>query len=137
MLKRRSMLRAIGALNMKHLASARRIACVLVLLLGAFGAERKPTDETNAAKARAEYTRANVVGLSFASASEPIVAAPSVLDPQAFGFEFIPAASAKASTAEKGNTAAAIQSPVAAVKPIVVALRSRLRRPNSASQVLQ
>lgn len=107
---------------MKYLAPARRIACVLVLLLGAFAAERKPTEETNAAKAGAEYTRANVAGLSSVNASEPIATAHLEIDPQTFGFELIPAASAKPFTFEEVNTPAAVQSSIAPTKPLVVAL---------------
>jgi len=116
------MLRAIGALDMKYLAPARRIACILILLLGAFSAERKPADEANAAAAAAENTRTNTAHQNFAHGKEPIVTAPSELDPKVFSFDLIPPASVKPSTAEEVGAAAAGPSPIAPAKPVDVAL---------------
>ncbi len=118
------MLRAIGALNMKYLAPARRIACVLIFLLGAFSAERIPADEASASAATAKDARTNIAYQNFGNANEPIVIAPSEFPPPVLSSESIPApaASVKDFTAEIATATAAVQGPIGPEKPIVVAL---------------
>jgi predicted transglutaminase-like cysteine proteinase len=109
---------------MKYLAHARRIACVLILLMGAFSAERIPADEASATAATAEEAHATLTYQNFTNAIEPIVIASSEFAAPALSAESIPApaASVKPSAADEATITAAVQTPTGPKKPIVVAL---------------
>jgi predicted transglutaminase-like cysteine proteinase len=127
------MLRAIGALNMKYLAAARRIARVCILLLGAFSAERIPADEARVTAASAEQANTTLAYQNFGSAIEPIAIASSEFSPPLFPTELTPApaASVKSSSGEEAAVTAATPTSIALAKSVIVALAE----PNSPAAI--
>src|SRR6185437_15952919 len=120
------MLRAIGALNMKYLAPARRIACVVILLFGAFSAERMPSaDAARATVAGAEQANAALAYPNVGSAIEPTAIAAPEFSPPLLRAELTPAPAASVKSSSGRDDAAltaATPGPIAPAKPIVVAL---------------
>ena len=118
------MLRAVGALNMKYLAAARRIACVVILLLGAFSAQRIPADEAGVIAATTETIYPTLPYQNFGNALAPIVIASSEFSPPPFISELTPppGASAQPSAAEDFSKVGALQAPIVPKAPVIVAL---------------
>ena len=109
---------------MKYFAAACRITCVVILLLGAFSAQRIPADEAGLTVATAEKTHPILPYQNFGNALEPIVIASSEFSPPAFIPELTlaPEARAQPSAAEDFSKVDALQAPIVPKAPVIVAL---------------
>ncbi len=110
---------------MKYLAPARRIACVVILVLGAFGAERMPADAARMTAAGAEQTNAASAYPNVGSAIEPIAVASPEFSPPLLRAELMPAPATSVKSPSgryEAAATAATPNPIVPAKPIVVAL---------------